>query len=71
MPDPCAPFNGGLADKVFLYLAPKLFGDSAIPFTVALDQPLILSHPKFHQLGQDSVVEDFAVEAYLRDPYGS
>ena len=61
-----AVLNGGLADKVILYMAPKLFGESAVPFTAALDQPLTLSNPRFHQLR-----EDFAVEAYLRDPYGS
>ena len=59
-----AVLNANLADKVFLYVAPKLFGDDAVPFTAALDQPLTLAKPRFHHFD-----EDLALEAYLRDPY--
>lgn len=60
-----------LVDKVFLYYAPKILaGTGSIPFA---------SGAGFHQMGQAAQVkhvrlhrfgEDFAVEGYLRDPYG-
>ena len=54
-------------DKVFLYYAPKLFGEGAIPFIAAQDapwQPRCLQQIEVHRFG-----EDFALEGYLRDPY--
>ena len=59
-----AVLNNGLVDKVWMHFASKIFGESAVPFTAPLDYPLILSATRFHQFG-----EDFAIEAYLRDPY--
>jgi diaminohydroxyphosphoribosylaminopyrimidine deaminase / 5-amino-6-(5-phosphoribosylamino)uracil reductase len=59
----------GITDKVFLYYAPKIFGNSAIPFaagreSVNAEDASRLKHVRFHRFG-----EDFAVEGYLRDPY--
>jgi diaminohydroxyphosphoribosylaminopyrimidine deaminase/5-amino-6-(5-phosphoribosylamino)uracil reductase len=59
--------QSGEVDKVFLYYAPKLFGESAIPFIAAQDapwQPRCLQQIEVHRFG-----EDFGVEGYLRDPY--
>jgi diaminohydroxyphosphoribosylaminopyrimidine deaminase/5-amino-6-(5-phosphoribosylamino)uracil reductase len=53
-----------LADKVFLYYAPKMFGDSAVPLA-----PGSLSGVQVHSLRLHRLGEDFAVEGYLRDPY--
>jgi diaminohydroxyphosphoribosylaminopyrimidine deaminase/5-amino-6-(5-phosphoribosylamino)uracil reductase len=60
-----------VVDKVFLYYAPKILaGSGSIPFAAGAG---------FHNLGQAAQVqrvhlhrfgEDFAVEGYLRDPYG-
>ena len=59
-----AVLNNGLVDKVWMHFASKIFGESAVPFTAPLDCPLTLSATRFHQFGKD-----FAIEAYLRDPY--
>ncbi len=60
-----------VVDKVFLYYAPKILaGTGSIPFAAG---------PGFRQMSQAAQVkrmhlhrfgEDFAVEGYLRDPYG-
>jgi diaminohydroxyphosphoribosylaminopyrimidine deaminase / 5-amino-6-(5-phosphoribosylamino)uracil reductase len=60
-----------LVDKVFLYCAPKIFGSDAIPFAnpsafTRANQPLNIKNVQLHRFG-----EDFAVEGYLRDPYGN
>ncbi len=60
-----AALDDGIVDKVMLYFAPKIFGQAAVPFTAALKGPLSLSHTATHRFG-----EDFAVEGYLKDPYG-
>jgi diaminohydroxyphosphoribosylaminopyrimidine deaminase / 5-amino-6-(5-phosphoribosylamino)uracil reductase len=61
----------GVVDKVFLYYAPKILaGTGSIPFAAG---------PGFHRMSDAAQVkglhlhrfgEDFAVEGYLRDPYG-
>ena len=59
--------QSGEVDKVFLYYAPKLFGEGAIPFIAAQDapwQPRCPQQIEVHRFG-----EDFAVEGYLHDPY--
>jgi diaminohydroxyphosphoribosylaminopyrimidine deaminase/5-amino-6-(5-phosphoribosylamino)uracil reductase len=59
--------QSGEVDKVFLYYAPKVLGELAIPFIAAQDaswQPRCLQQIDVHRFG-----EDFAVEGYLRDPY--
>lgn len=61
--------SSGVVDKLFLFYAPKIMGEGAVPF-VAHPGPghshVVLSarHLRLHQFG-----EDFAVEGYLRDPY--
>ncbi len=61
--------SSGVADKLFLFYAPKILGEGAVPF-VARPGPghshvvLAARHLRLHQFG-----EDFAVEGYLRDPY--
>jgi diaminohydroxyphosphoribosylaminopyrimidine deaminase/5-amino-6-(5-phosphoribosylamino)uracil reductase len=62
---------GGVVDKVFLYYAPKILADpGSIPFATG---------PGFHRMSEASEIkdlqlhrfgQDFAVEGYLRDPYG-
>jgi diaminohydroxyphosphoribosylaminopyrimidine deaminase / 5-amino-6-(5-phosphoribosylamino)uracil reductase len=59
----------GEVDKVFLYYAPKLFGQGAVPFIA--DEALhgkaqCVRRFELHRFG-----EDFALEGYLRDPYSS
>jgi diaminohydroxyphosphoribosylaminopyrimidine deaminase/5-amino-6-(5-phosphoribosylamino)uracil reductase len=57
----------GVVDKVFLYYAPTIWGMiGSIPFAEHADlrESLRLSNLRLHRFG-----EDFAVEAYLRDPY--
>jgi diaminohydroxyphosphoribosylaminopyrimidine deaminase/5-amino-6-(5-phosphoribosylamino)uracil reductase len=59
-----AALHDGIVDKVMLYIAPKLFGQAALPFTEALQSPLNLSRTTIRQVG-----EDLAVEGYFKDPY--
>ena len=60
-----------IVDKVFLYYAPKILaGSGSIPFAAGagfqhLQQAALVQHLQLHRFG-----EDFAVEGYLRDPYG-
>jgi diaminohydroxyphosphoribosylaminopyrimidine deaminase / 5-amino-6-(5-phosphoribosylamino)uracil reductase len=58
-------------DKVFLFYAPKILaGSGSIPFAAGagfhhMNSAAQVKHLHLHRFG-----EDFAVEGYLRDPYG-
>jgi diaminohydroxyphosphoribosylaminopyrimidine deaminase/5-amino-6-(5-phosphoribosylamino)uracil reductase len=60
-----------IVDKVFLYYAPKILaGDGAVPFAAGhgfrhMAEAAYVRSFRLHRFG-----EDFAVEGYLRDPYG-
>jgi diaminohydroxyphosphoribosylaminopyrimidine deaminase / 5-amino-6-(5-phosphoribosylamino)uracil reductase len=60
-----------VVDKVFLFYAPKILaGTGSIPFAAGagfhhMNQAAQVKHVDLHRFG-----EDFAVEGYLRDPYG-
>jgi diaminohydroxyphosphoribosylaminopyrimidine deaminase / 5-amino-6-(5-phosphoribosylamino)uracil reductase len=59
-----------VVDKVFLYYAPKISGRmDAIPFAAGMGrdprEDVQVKRLHLHRFG-----EDFAVEAYVRDPYG-
>ena len=56
--------DGGLVDKVFLFLAPKIFGHHGVPFTAGLNRSIEFTNSRFHQFA-----DDCAVEGYLKDPY--
>jgi diaminohydroxyphosphoribosylaminopyrimidine deaminase/5-amino-6-(5-phosphoribosylamino)uracil reductase len=65
-----AALAAGVVDKVFLYYAPTILGESgSVPFSSAsFGQPeegFQVKDLSLHRFG-----EDFAVEGYLRDPYG-
>ena len=66
-----AALASNLVDKVFLYYAPKILaGTGSIPFAGGagfrhMNQAAQVQHVHLHRFG-----EDFAVEGYLRDPYG-
>jgi diaminohydroxyphosphoribosylaminopyrimidine deaminase/5-amino-6-(5-phosphoribosylamino)uracil reductase len=54
-------------DKVFLYYAPKIFGNGAVPFIsgeALHGRGQCVQRFELHRFG-----EDFAVEGYLHDPY--
>ncbi len=62
-----AALASGEVDKVFLYYAPKIFGEGAVPFIAGEDlhgRAQCVQRFELHRFG-----EDFAVEGYLRDPY--
>jgi len=64
-----AALASGEVDKVFLYYAPKILGQGAVPFIA--DEALrgkaqCVQRYELHRFG-----EDFALEGYLRDPYAS
>lgn len=61
--------SSGIVDKLFLYYAPKILGEGAVPFAAsggagASHGMLLARRLELHQFG-----EDFAVEGYLKDPY--
>jgi len=61
--------SSGVVDKLFLFYAPKILGEGAVPFAASSGPEhshiaLAARHLQLHQFG-----EDFAVEGYLRDPY--
>jgi len=66
-----AALAANVVDKVFLYYAPKILaGTGSIPFAAGtgfrhLNQAAQVKDLHLHRFG-----EDFAVEGYLRDPYG-
>ncbi len=61
--------SSGVVDKLFLFYAPKILGEGAVPFAASAGPghshiALAARRIRLHQFG-----EDFAVEAYVRDPY--
>lgn len=61
--------SSGVVDKLFLFYAPKILGEGAVPFVASPAEghthvTLGARHLRLHQFG-----DDFAVEGYLRDPY--
>ncbi len=66
-----AALASGIVDKVFLYYAPKILaGTGSVPFAAGagfrrMSEAAQIRHLILHRFG-----EDFAVEGYLRDPYG-
>jgi diaminohydroxyphosphoribosylaminopyrimidine deaminase/5-amino-6-(5-phosphoribosylamino)uracil reductase len=61
--------SSGVVDKLFLFYAPKILGEGAVPFAASAGPghshiALAALRIRVHQFG-----EDFAVEAYVRDPY--
>jgi diaminohydroxyphosphoribosylaminopyrimidine deaminase/5-amino-6-(5-phosphoribosylamino)uracil reductase len=56
--------DSGLVDKVFLYVAPKILGDSAVPFAAGLNRSFEFKNRQLHRFG-----DDCAIEGYLKDPY--
>jgi diaminohydroxyphosphoribosylaminopyrimidine deaminase / 5-amino-6-(5-phosphoribosylamino)uracil reductase len=66
-----AALASAAVDKVFLYYAPKILaGTGSIPFAAGpgfpgMNQAAQVKSVHLHRFG-----EDFAVEGYLRDPYG-
>lgn len=62
-----AALASGEVDKIFLYYAPKIFGEGAVPFLAGESlhgRAQCVQRFELHRFG-----EDFAVEGYLRDPY--
>jgi diaminohydroxyphosphoribosylaminopyrimidine deaminase/5-amino-6-(5-phosphoribosylamino)uracil reductase len=62
-----ASLASGEVDKVFLYYAPKIFGEGAVPFLAGESlhgRAQCVQRFELHRFG-----EDFALEGYLRDPY--
>ena len=66
-----AALASGIVDKVFLYYAPKILaGTGSVPFATGpgfarMSEAAYVKAIRLHRFG-----EDFAVEGYLRDPYG-
>jgi diaminohydroxyphosphoribosylaminopyrimidine deaminase/5-amino-6-(5-phosphoribosylamino)uracil reductase len=62
-----AALASGEVDKVFLYYAPKIFGEGAVSFLAGESlhgKAQCVQRFELHRFG-----EDFALEGYLREPY--
>jgi diaminohydroxyphosphoribosylaminopyrimidine deaminase/5-amino-6-(5-phosphoribosylamino)uracil reductase len=64
-----AALAAGVVDKLFLYYAPRILGEGAVPFLPSdgfgtENDGLSVRNITLHRFG-----EDFAVEGYVRDPY--
>jgi diaminohydroxyphosphoribosylaminopyrimidine deaminase/5-amino-6-(5-phosphoribosylamino)uracil reductase len=61
-----------VVDKVFLYYAPKILaGTGSIPFAAGVGFPGMSEAAQVKSIHLHRFGEDFAVEGYLRDPYGA
>jgi diaminohydroxyphosphoribosylaminopyrimidine deaminase/5-amino-6-(5-phosphoribosylamino)uracil reductase len=61
-----------VVDKVFLYYAPKILaGTGSIPFAAGAGFPGMSEAAQVKSVHLHRFGEDFAVEGYLRDPYGA
>jgi diaminohydroxyphosphoribosylaminopyrimidine deaminase/5-amino-6-(5-phosphoribosylamino)uracil reductase len=59
-----AALNQALVDKVMLFYAPRFFGNSGVPMLGSVETTPAIQHYSLKKFG-----EDFAFEAYLRDPW--
>ncbi len=61
----------GAVDKVFLYYSPKILaGTGSIPFAGGAGFPRMSQAAQVQRISLHRFGEDFAVEGYVRDPYG-
>lgn len=61
----------GIVDKVFLYYAPKIMtAENAVYFVKGARSFEVAEIPQVKQVQLHRFGDDFAVEGYLRDPYG-
>jgi len=66
-----AALASGCVDKVFLYYAPKILaGTGSVPFAAGTGFPRMSDAAYVKSIRLHRFGEDFAVEGYLRDPYG-
>ncbi len=59
-----AALNQGLVDKIMLFYAPRFFGSAGVPMLDSIETPPAIQHSSLKKFG-----EDFALEAYLHDPW--
>ncbi|GAC1509656.1 MAG: bifunctional diaminohydroxyphosphoribosylaminopyrimidine deaminase/5-amino-6-(5-phosphoribosylamino)uracil reductase RibD [Terriglobales bacterium] len=65
-----AALESGVVDKVFLFYAPVILGGSSVPLVGGIGFSSLESMPHVKVSRLYRFGEDFAVEGYLRDPYG-
>jgi diaminohydroxyphosphoribosylaminopyrimidine deaminase/5-amino-6-(5-phosphoribosylamino)uracil reductase len=59
-----AALNQGLVDNLVLFYAPTFLGDAAVPMLGVINE-----RPRIQQYSLKTFGKDFALEAYLRDPW--
>jgi diaminohydroxyphosphoribosylaminopyrimidine deaminase/5-amino-6-(5-phosphoribosylamino)uracil reductase len=66
-----AALASGIVDKVFLYYAPRILaGAASVPFAGGTGFACISDAPYVKSIRLHRFGDDFAVEGYLKDPYG-
>jgi diaminohydroxyphosphoribosylaminopyrimidine deaminase/5-amino-6-(5-phosphoribosylamino)uracil reductase len=67
-----AALSSGIVDKIFFYYAPKILaGAGTVPFSAGAGFAHLGEAPQVKSIKLHRFGEDFAVEGYLRDPYGT
>ena len=67
-----AALEAGIVDKVFLFYAPKILaGTGSVPFAAGAGFRRMSEAAQVRDVAIHHFGDDFAVEGYLRDPYGS
>ena len=64
-----AALAAGVVDKLFLFYAPKILGPDSIPFVSGPASSSLTGALDLRCLALHRFADDFAVEAYLKDPY--
>jgi len=66
-----AALEAGIVDKIFLFYAPKILaGTGSVPFAAGKGFRRMSEAAQIRDVAIHHFGEDFAVEGYLRDPYG-
>jgi riboflavin biosynthesis pyrimidine reductase len=60
-----AALNAGVVNKLFLFYAPKISGETRVPFAIAPNLKL----PPLQKIRTQAFGPDIALEAYLDDIY--
>jgi diaminohydroxyphosphoribosylaminopyrimidine deaminase/5-amino-6-(5-phosphoribosylamino)uracil reductase len=67
-----AALTEGVVDKILAYYAPRILGEGeAVPFASGMKFAAMSEAPHVRCISWHRFGEDFAIEGYLRDPYGA
>jgi len=62
--------KAGVVDKLLFFYSPRVFGPGAVPWLEGSGSAAIGANIQAHNVEIHRIGDEFAVEGYLRDPYG-